>query len=78
MKNNFIYKERFIMEKTLRKACNYGNKAKFWETVAKICDKIGKFATNKGIVNRQSQKTLLRSVITDVNTDVIKPNVKFN
>ena len=53
------------MEKTLRKACNYGHCAKFWENVAKVCDKIGKIAREKGANYRQSQRVLLKSVNVD-------------
>ena len=63
------------MEKTLKKACNYGNCAKFWESVKKLCDKIGKFAETKSTEYRRTQRTLLRSVTHGVGSETNEPKI---
>lgn len=50
------------MERTLRKACRYGDMAKFWGFISKISTKVLTFAEAKKAKNLQTQFIMLKSV----------------
>lgn len=50
------------MEKTLRKACRYGDWAKFWRFLANIGEKLYNFSQKKWEKNRKTQLIILKSV----------------
>lgn len=50
------------MERTLRKACRYGDMARFWGFMAKIGMKLYNFSQSKWEKNRRTQVIILKSV----------------
>lgn len=50
------------MERTLRKACRYGDMVKFWRFIDKIGTKIHVFAEKKMLKNQRAQTIMLKSL----------------